>query len=307
MDLNLLLVFEAVVEERNVSRAAKRVGLSQPAMSNAIARLRRTFDDPLFLRTPEGMSPTPKAQTLIGPVRSALEQLRALFEKRAAFTPSDSERMFHLLTNDYVELLLLAPLTRLLRGHATRIRLRVQRSQNVFEPPTPNSLVESHDLAIGFFPDALTLDTRVRSELLWEEPNVCIARAAHPKLRDRLTLRQYADAEHVAVFYKKQGPGVIDTLLAQKGYARRTAVVVPHFTSVPFIVAETDFIATVPERLARKFARPLKLQILPAPVEIPPLRLTLLWHERFHADPAHQWLRERITEIAAADDRRRGT
>ncbi len=298
IDLNLLVVFEALMEERGVTRAAKRVGLSQPAMSNALARLRHTFDDPLFVRTTDGMSPTPAAQTLIGPVRSALALLRDLFEERPAFDPSASERLFHLLTNDYVELTLLPPLAKAIREQAGGVRFRVLRSPSVFEPPSANSLAESFDLAIGFFPDALTLDARVRSELLWEDRNVCIARARRPKIRGRISLRQYAEAEHVAVFYKKQGLGVIDTLLAQQGLSRRTAVVVPHFASVPFIVSATDFIATVPERLARKFSGQLKLQLLRAPIEIPPLRLTLLWHERFHADPAHSWMREMITYSA---------
>jgi len=298
IDLNLLIVFEALMEERGVTRAAKRVGLSQPAMSNALARLRRTFSDPLFLRTTEGMSPTPAAQSLIGPVRSALVQLRDIFEEKSVFAPSASQRLFHLLMNDYVELTMLPPLAKAIRDEASGISLRIQRSPNVFEPPSANSLAESFDLAIGFFPDALTLDARIRSELLLEDWNVCIARANHPKIRGRISLRQYADAEHVAVFYKQQGLGVIDTLLAQKGLLRRTAVVVPHFTTVPFIVSASDLIATVPDRIAQRFSRLLRLQSLRAPIEIPPLRLTLLWHERFHADPAHRWIRERI--IASA-------
>jgi Transcriptional regulator len=120
VDLNLLVVFEALMEERGVTRAANRVGLSQPAMSNALARLRRTFDDPLFVRTPEGMSPTPAAQSLIGPVRSALAQLRDIFEEKPAFAPSASERLFHLLTNDYVELTLLPLLVEAIREQAGR-------------------------------------------------------------------------------------------------------------------------------------------------------------------------------------------
>src|SRR5262245_26032518 len=298
IDLNLLTVFEALMEERGVTRAAKRVGLSQPAMSNALARLRRTFNDPLFVRTTEGMSPTPAAQSLIGPVRSALAQLRDIFEEKSAFAPSASQRLFHLLTNDYVELTMLPLLAKAIRREASGVSLRIQRSPNVFEPPSANSLAESFDLAIGFFPDALTLDARIRSESLWEDWNVCIARANHPKIRGRISLRQYAEAEHVAVFYKKQGLGVIDTLLAQKGLSRRTALVVPHFTTVPFIVSTSDFIATVPARIAQRFSRQLKLQSLRAPIEIPPLRLTLLWHERFHADPAHRWIRERISASA---------
>jgi DNA-binding transcriptional LysR family regulator len=298
IDLNLLLIFEALMEERSVTRAAKRVGLSQPAMSNALSRLRRTFNDPLFARTTDGMSPTPAAHSLIGPVRAALTQLRDLFEEKPGFSPAASERLFQLLTNDYVELTLLPPLAKAIREEAGGVSLRVQRSPNVFEPPSVNLLAESFDLAIGFFPDALTLDARVRSELLWEDRNVCIARAGHPKIRGRISLRQYAESEHVAVFYKKQGLGVIDTLLAQQGLSRRSAVVVPHFTSVPFLVSTTDFIATVPERLTQRFSGHLKLQSLRAPIDIPPLRLTLLWHERFHSDPAHRWLREMIAKTA---------
>jgi len=294
IDLNLLVVFETLMEERGVTVAAKRIGLSQPAMSNALARLRRTFNDPLFVRTSEGMSPTPVAQSLIGPVRLALAQLREIFDEKSAFTPTASQRLFHLLTNDYVELIMLPLLARAIRDQASSISIRIQRSPNVFEPPSVNSLAESFDFAIGFFPDALTLDSRIRSELLREDRNVRIASATHPKIHGRISLRQYAEAEHVAVFYKKQGLGVIDTLLAQKGLPRRTAVVVPHFTTVPFIVSASDFIATVPERIAQRFSRQLKLQSLRTPIDIPPLRLTLLWHERFHADPAHRWMRELV-------------
>jgi DNA-binding transcriptional LysR family regulator len=118
-------------------------------------------------------------------------------------------------------------------------------------------------------------------------------------------LRQYSAAHHVAVFYKSEGPGVIDTLLQQKGYSRRSAVIVPHFASVAFMVGASDLIATVPERLALEFSKVLKLQVLPAPVAIPPFRLVMLWHERSHTDPAHTWLRNLVADTAA--DKRRST
>jgi len=299
IDLNLLVVLEALIEERNVTRAARRVGLSQPAMSNALARLRRTFDDPLLVRTAEGMTPTPAAQSLIVPVRSALSQLREALEEKRAFDPAASERTFHLLTSDYTEIVLLPALLRNLRAVSGSVTLQVQRPQSVFEPPSTSALAESFDLAIGFYPDALSLDARLHSETLWEEENVCIAAAKHSSVRGKISLKQYAEAEHATLFYKPQGPGLIDTLLAQKGYVRRTAVRVPHFASVPFMVSGTDLIATVPERLARQFSRQLKLQILPVPFEIPPLRLTLLWHQRHHSDPAHRWIRDFIIETAA--------
>jgi len=301
IDLNLLLVFEALMSERNVTRAAKRLGLSQPAMSNALTRLRRTFDDPLFMRTPAGMVPTPAAQSLSGPIMSALSQLREVLEEKREFDPSASEQVFHLLSNDYAEALLLPSLLNALSQHASHIRLRFHRPANLFELPSASMLKDSFDLAIGFYADTLTLDSSIRAEKLWEEKNVCIASRRHPTIRGKITLRQYAETARIAVFYKNQGQGVIDTLLAQKGYSRPAAVQVPHFISIPFAVASTELIGTIPERLAQFFQDQLELQILPLPFNLQPFRMTLLWHERFHNDPGHQWLRSLILEQYLAD------
>jgi DNA-binding transcriptional LysR family regulator len=299
IDLNLLLAFESLMDERNVTRAAKRIGLSQPAMSNALTRLRRTFNDPILVRSPEGMMPTPAAQALIGPIRAALASLRAAIEEKPAFNPAASRRMFHLLTNDYAEIMLVAPVIAALRAQAGDISLRVHRSASVFQPPATASLADSFNIAIGFFPDALSLDVSLQSEVLWEEKSVCMASASHPSIKGKISLRQYAAASHAAIFYKSEGPGFIDTLLAQKGLSRRSVVQVPHFASVPFIVACSDLIATVPERFAVYFSKRLKLQVLPVPIHIPPFRLTMLWHERVHRDPAHAWMRGLIAETAA--------
>jgi DNA-binding transcriptional LysR family regulator len=298
IDLNLIVAFEALMEERNVTRAARRVGLSQPAMSNALSRLRRTFDDPLLVRTPGGMTPTPVAQALIDAVHKALTHLRGALEEKPAFNAAASDRTFRVLTSDYAEVVLLAPLIGKLRQQAGGISIRVYRPANVFQPPTRTALSDSFDLAIGFFPDALSLDPGVRSELLFEEDNVCIASSSHPTIKSRLSIRQYASARHAAVFYKTEGPGVIDTVLAQKGLVRELAVLAPHFASVPFLVAESDLIATLPRRLARRFSRALKLQMLPIPFTLPPFRLTMLWHERVDSDPAHAWFRRLVVETA---------
>jgi len=297
-DLNLLLAFESLMIERNVTRAARRSALSQPAMSNALSRLRRVFEDPLLIRTPEGMKPTAVAQSLIPAVRNALDGLRAALEERPVFNARASKRTFHLLANDYAEIILLAPMVKEMHSKASGLTLRVDRPRSLFQPPSPSSLAESFDLAIGFFPDALSLEASLRSEVLWEEQNVCITRANHPSIRGKLSLRQYANAHHAAVFYKSEGPGVIDGLLEQKGYSRRSVVLVPHFASVAFMVAESDLIATVPERLALEFRKRLKLQVLAAPVAIPPFRIMMLWHERHHSDPGHSWLRSLIAETA---------
>lgn len=300
IDLNLLVAFEALMEERNVTRAASRVGLSQPAMSNALTRLRRTFGDPLLVRTPSGMAPTPAALALIETVRAALSHLRAALEEKPAFNPAASRRAFHVLTSDYAEIVLLAPLVGRLREQAGGVSIRVHRPPNVFQPPSRTALSDSFDLAIGFFPDALSLDASVRSEVLFEEDNVCIAGSDHSSIKSKISIRQYAAARHAAVFYKSEGPGVIDTILAQKGLTRELAVLAPHFASVPFIVAESDLIATIPRRLALRFSKALRLQVLPVPFTIPPFRLAMLWHERMDSDPAHAWLRALIADTSGS-------
>ncbi|HWO02390.1 MAG TPA: LysR family transcriptional regulator [Blastocatellia bacterium] len=297
-DLNLLLAFEALMIERNVTRAAKRIGLSQPAMSNALSRLRRTFDDPLLARSPEGMAPTAAAHALIGPVRAALAQLRGALEEKPAFDPAASKRTFHLSTSDHVEVTLIPPLVAKLLGHAPRVSLRLTRPRTLFQPPAAQSFADSIDVAIGFFPDVAALDASIHSEVLWEEKSVVLARKAHPRIKGKLTLKQFAAEQHAAVFYKTEGQGFIDSLLEQKGLTRRAAIIVPHFASVPFLVAASELIATVPERTADHFATQLKLQVFPAPLAIPPFRMTMLWHERMEADPAHSWLRGLIVETA---------
>ncbi len=297
-DLNLLLAFESLMIERNVTRAATRSGLSQPAMSNALARLRRTFNDPLLVRTAEGMKPTAVAQSLISPVREALEGLRGALEEKPIFDASASRRTFQLLANDYAEIVLLAPMIKGLHENAGGVMLKIDRPRSLFQQPSPSSLAGTFDLALGFFPDALSLEASLRSEILWEESNVCIARANHPAIKGKLSLRQYSLAGHVAVFYKSDGLGLIDILLQQKGYSRRSVVFVPHFGTVAFMVSASDLIATVPERLALTFKKELKLQVLTAPIAIPPFRLVMLWHERNHGDPAHAWLRNLISATA---------
>ena len=297
-DLNLLLAFESLMIERNVTRAAKRIGLSQPAMSNALSRLRRTFDDPLLVRSAEGMAPTAAAQSLIVPVRAAMAQLRAALEEKPAFDPTASKRTFHISASDHVEITLIAPLAAELLSQAPRVGLRLVRPRTLFQPPSAQALADSLDLAIGFFPDAPGLDASIHSEVLWEEKSVVLARKAHPRIKGKLTLRQFAAEQHAAVFYKTEGQGFIDALLEQKGLARRLAVIIPHFASIPFVVAASDLIATVPARTADHFSKQLKLQVLPAPISIPPFRMTMLWHERAEADPAHTWLRGLMLETA---------
>lgn len=299
MDLNLLLVFEALVEERSVTRAASRIGLSQPAMSNALTRLRRTFDDPIMTRTGGAMVPTPTALALIAPVRGALAQLRQAFEEKRSFDPSSSLRSFNILTSDYAEIMLLSRALAALHREAESASWTVHRPSFLFEPPSAQQLSNSYDLAIGFYPNLLALERQIHSHELWEERNVCLVSNTHPAIRNRITLRQFVEAGHVAPFYRLEGQGVVDSLLAQQGYTRKMVLKSPHFATIPHVVANSDLIATVPERFGLQCRNYLPVKVLPLPIDLPPFRFAMLWHQRHHSDPAHEWLRNGIIREAA--------
>jgi DNA-binding transcriptional LysR family regulator len=296
IDLNLLVVFEALMGERNVTRAARSIGLSQPAMSNALHRLRLTFDDPLFVRTSSGMLPTAFARSMFDSIRPALGQLRETIEKRPAFDPAISNRTFQIVASDYAETLLVNRLASLLKLASDSISLRLHHPPNLFQPPGPRELAETYDLAIGFYPEPTALDTSLRSLRIWDDRNIVIVRRRHPAIKQRISVKSYAEAHHVAVFYKAEGPGLIDTLLAQQGLRRHQSILVPDFSSVPHIVSSSDLIATIPEKFAALFKQ-LNLRCLDVPFEMPPFRLSAVWHERRESDPTHRWLRERLIEF----------
>jgi DNA-binding transcriptional LysR family regulator len=299
VNLNLLLSFEALLDEQNVSRAATRIGLSQPAMSNALTRLRELFNDPLFIRTSRGMKATSRALELAGPVRDGLAKLRGAFAERPRFDPRVSTRSFRLAMTDYAELSLLP---RLLQGVArvgSSNQIVVRRVDRIFQPPEAELRAGSFDAAIGFYPDANSLEPRTRSSNLFAEQNVCIARKGHPLLRKRFTLRDFAAAGHVGVFYRDETVGLVDNILAGYGVRRRLVATTPHFLTAVWLVAQSDLIAVVPAGLATRFERPLGLQIHRSPIRLPTLYMRLLWNENSTADPALQWLRSVIVQSLA--------
>jgi DNA-binding transcriptional LysR family regulator len=296
VNLNLLLAFEALIEERSVSRAATRIGLSQPAMSNALGRLRATFSDPLFIRTARGMTATARALELAGPVRSGLTQIRAALAERPRFDPAVSTRSFRLAMTDYAELLLIGPLMRGIQHRAPEVQILIRRLDRIFIAPEAELRAGTFDAAIGFFPEANTLEPGTYSRDLFVEENVCMARKGHPLMRKRLTLRQFAAASHVGVFYRADSRGLIDNILAGHGLRRRLQAATPHFLTVPYVVAESDMIAVVPAGLAARFRKKLALEVRKSPLRLPPFHMRLLWHDHTAADPAHAWLRAEILE-----------
>jgi DNA-binding transcriptional LysR family regulator len=299
VDLNLLVAFEALLDERSVSRAAARVGLSQPAMSNALARLRAVFDDRLFERAAGGMAPTPRAEQLRGPLRAGLAQLRRAFEGETSFDPATSPRRFRVAATDYVEWLLAGPLAAALSRQAPGVQIQLRRLDRLFVAPEAALRAGEIDLAIGFFPDARSLESGSVSETLLEEQNVVVARQGHPLLRRRLDLDAFAAARHAAVIYRPEPWGLIDTELAARGRRRNLFLAAPHFLTVLRAVSESDLIACVPERLARGLRQSLRLAIRPVPFPLPPFHTRMVWHEHAAGDAALIWLRSVLRAIAA--------
>ena len=294
LDLNLLLVLEALLEERNVTRAAARVGLTQPATSSALSRLRAALNDPLFRRTAHGMSPTSRAMELAPPLRAALAQIRAALSESAGFDPSASARSFRLGMTDYAELLLLGPLLSRTSRDAPDVQILVRRLDRIFIPPESELRDTALDAAVGFFPEASSLEPDTHSLDLYFEKNVCIARKGHPILRGTLTPARFAAAGHVGVFYRNEVRGLVDSALANHGLRRKLRATTPHFVTAAHVVAESNLIAVVPAGLAANFRKSLRLEIRKVPVRMPPLHMRLLWHERASSDPGHQWLRSLI-------------
>ena len=305
VNLNLLLAFEALLEERSVSRAAGRIGLSQPAMSNALSRLREVFGDRLFARTKRGMLATPRALELAGPVRAGLTQLRTALEARTRFDPAASTRSFRLAMTDYAELLLLGPFLHHLEDHAPNVQIALRRPGRIFIAPEESLRDGTLDAAIGFFPEESALEPGTRSEELFVEDNVCIARRGHSLFRKPFTLRQFAAAKHVGVFYRPETRGFIDDILAGHGLRRRLQAATPHFLVIPYAVSASDLIAVVPAGLAAHFRRILPIEVRKVPLRMPRFRMRMLWHERATGDPAHQWLRSEILRVFSSGSRSR--
>ncbi len=293
VDLNLLRVFDAVLYERGVTPAAARLGLTQPAVSNALARLRALFGDALFVRTAAGMDPTPFARELAEPVRQALALLESALAHGPGFDPATSTRAFRFYMSDLGQVEFLPPLVERVQKAAPGVRLEAVAAdlEHIADALGAGAL----DLAIGFLP---ALGPPVQRRALFRDPYLCLMRAGHPA--KRLTKRNFLAASHVLVTYRGGGHRVIEEALERAGVARRIALRVPHFTVVPMVLERTDLILTLPARVARVYQRQGKFKSLPPPVPMPPAEVAVHWHERFEADPGNRWLREQVIELFAA-------
>jgi DNA-binding transcriptional LysR family regulator len=285
IDLNLLVVFRQLLAERNVSRAAQALGLSQPAVSNALARLRKLLGDELFLRTPAGMVPTPFAEELAESVTQALQMIHAALNQRSAFDPAHSERSFVVSMTDIGEIYFLPALMDLLRKCAPGVSLVTHRNTGNLRDEMEAGKV---DLAIGLIPG---LKGGFFQRRLFTQRYVCLMRKGHRLERRKISLAEFSEAEHLVVVSAGTGHGKVDEILQRKGIARRVALTVPHFVAVGHILQATELLSTVPERLAERMVKPFQLVAVPHPVELPQVAINVFWHARNHREPGNQWLR----------------
>ncbi len=298
-DLNLLLAFEVLMQERNVTRAAERMFVTQSAMSHTLHRLRQQLDDPLLVKTPSGMQPTERALALVDPIHSLLLEMERLLEPPQAFDPSSSQRRFTIAATDYMEFLLLPDLFRLIEQVAPGVDIQIKRTESAF--PLTQLENGSLDVVLGFG-SILEPPSQLCCEHLFVDLMACVVRENHPDIVDPPSLERYLSAAHMLISRTGSQVGVIDDKLAEMGLERRIRLIVPHFLSAPLIVAESDMILSLPYRLAAQFRKLVALKILPVPIELPSYELVLIWHPLREKDPAHYWLREQIKAIGRRID-----
>jgi len=292
LDLSLLVTLDVLLAERNVTRAARRLNLSQPALSARLNRLRDVFADPLLLPAQRGMAPTLRALELQGPLREALEGLRQVISSSTALDPSTVVATVAISASDYVQCAVLLPLMRKLRSAAPGLRLAWR---NLDVPALPAQLERGEvDLAL-LTPASAPPIARVTP--LYEERYVLIARKGHPQVRGHIDTAIYCDLDHIVVSPDGGGfRGPTDLILEAAGRARRTVLSAPAFLVALEMVVKSDMIAVVPERLAREQAG--RLLILPPPVDVPGFDIAMAWHDRTTTHPIHKWLREQIVRFA---------
>ena len=290
VDLNLFVVFDAIYTEANLTRAGQIIGITQPAVSNALARLRESFNDPLFVRTAQGMVPTPMAQNIINPVRSALALLRVSVQESRTFNPLQANKTFRISMTDLTEAVVLPPLFQ---------RLRKQAPSVVVESLLSHRRETTSDLAAGrldFAIDApLNTDPQVRHVKLMEDRYVCAMRPAHPLAgQPSISLDEYLGLTHIHISTRRNGLGQVDLALGKMGLQRKITLRSQHYLMASNVLQHTDMVMTVPERFARRHA----LHFVALPLnELPNVETHLYWHESTEQDPANRWMRELLIEL----------
>jgi DNA-binding transcriptional LysR family regulator len=308
-DLGLLVTLDALLQTGSVTAAARRVGLSTPAMSHALARIREQLGDAILVRAGRGMTLTPRAEALKPRVHAVVNEARATLAPEPPLAPSEVVRTFVIRATDHVLAVLGVALDRILVAEAPSVSLR-------FTLNTPDDAAAlrdgAADLAIGIYGE---LPQEMRSRPLMTDRFVCVVRQGHPEIGKRLTLDHFVRTPHIQVAPRGKPGGYVDDVLRERGLERRVARAVPFFLTALHLVARTDYLLTISERVARAMAPSLGLVVFDPPIELRPYALSLVWHPRLDGDSAHQFLRDAFTRAAkesagdahAAPRRRLGT
>jgi LysR family nod box-dependent transcriptional activator len=295
LDLNLLVAFDALLSERSVTRAAQRVGLSQPGMSNALGRLRRLLNDPLLVRQGATLVPTARAEALVAPVHEALELIRGALDAPLRFDPATDRRSFRLSCSDYSVLMLIGPLVRALAAEAPAVVVEVVPRL----ADAPRALANG-DVDLVIEPPEIMGDADLESLRLWDDHWACCVWEGNTHVGKRMTLERGVALGHL--IYSMGGAGqpvaLPDLHLGRLGIPRRIEVSVESFLLAPFLLQGTDLVTLIPKRAEAFLRRTGDIRVLESPIDFPVLVETLWWHSRSTTDPAHAWLRTRIGAVA---------
>lgn len=297
LDLNLLLLFEALHRELNLSSAARSLRISQPSASANLQKLRLFFGDQLFVRTGRGMKPTPFAETISSPVRESLDILRRDVVRRTQFDPMSSERLVRITTSDVGVMIIVPPLLDALRRAAPLMNVRVVpvAHDRLEEALEKNEI----DVAFGYFPD-LT-GSNIMTQFLFDHPFACLVSAKHSSIGDHLSLEQFLAADHIVINEQGRSQELFERRIHELGLRRRILLHLPHFMSVPQLVASSDMIATVPRSLGIWYQN-AGLKVFPPPIESPMIQLRQFWHRRLNDDPMVTWLHRLVGDLLIGKD-----
>jgi len=291
MDMKLLAVFDEIYKTRSVSRAGENLGMAQTSVSLALARLRHIFDDPLFVRTGEGMLPTPRTAALVPQLRAALELLQAATRQQAQFDPASSSRTFHIAMTDISHLEFLPKLLNKVTNAAPDVHIEVLRIT-----PETAKLLESGeaDLAIGYMPE---LESGFYQQKLFDDGFACVVGQQHRQVKQRMTEKMFSNARHVKLAAPGTGNEIVEQELKRRGVQRKVTLTLPTLPGVGNLLANTELIATVPQRVAQTLVKIADVKALAPPYAFPEFSIKQHWHERYQHDPANRWLRSTVAEL----------
>ncbi len=288
IDLNLFVVFDTIYSEQNLSRAAEVLHITQPAVSNALSRLRKTLNDPLFVRTSQGMSPTPLAQNLIGTVREALKRLDGCVQQQQLFFPEEAGNIFRISISEIGELLLLPTILE----HLSKVAPNLQVSS--YYSPREKVPMELASCTLDVAMDApIIVDAQLNTTPLIKDDFVCVVRENHPVGNAKISLQQYLELTHINVSSRQKGLSYIDLALRSIGEKRHIGMRAEHYIAMPQIISATDLSLSLPRRIAQVW----NLPILELPFDVAPLEMSMYWHKNADQDPANLWFREQLLAV----------